>query len=200
MRSNCWKTRRADGAGEFDVYFDPEIGLMPRRIEEIRGGDAAELTNVLRLMDYEEVKPGLWFPTRIEEEGHGHGEIFTRNVYLVRSLEVNHDVADELFDLEFPAGTDVYDEILGASYNSADAAQNVAKDLALAETESSPEQLSADGRPPQSQPRQGGGSDAASRRGISGFGRNAVVVCALIGAACVVALVVIAVGRRRASQ
>ena len=104
------KGREAPQYLGYRVYCDPEIGFMPRRVEEIGTGERRELTRLVRLVDYKEIEPGLWFPNRLEVEGHSAGEIFVRNVWVTRSLMVTGPLPDDLFEMEFPPGTTVYDQ------------------------------------------------------------------------------------------
>jgi peroxiredoxin len=110
--------RAAEGpeALKYKVWVDPEMGFMPRQVDEIRTVHPKELTNRKRLMSYEEIKPGIWFPRKVEEEGHQGGAIFTHNIYVVSSLEVNERLPSGVFDVDFDPGAQVQDEVLGTSY------------------------------------------------------------------------------------
>jgi beta-lactamase regulating signal transducer with metallopeptidase domain len=92
---------------KYELWVDPETGFMPRQVDEISTVEPKELTRRVRLLSYEEIEEGVWFPKRVEEEGHQGGNIFTRNLYIVASLAVNKPVAAELFEMDFPPGTRV---------------------------------------------------------------------------------------------
>jgi len=93
------------------IYFSVEHGYTPVRYEYINGDQIAMVVDVHSL---EQVTEGLWFPSS--------GLIRSLNdeqstVYLASSrILVNQGLKKEYFDIDFPAGTKVYDETRGIRY------------------------------------------------------------------------------------
>ncbi|MGI6458736.1 MAG: hypothetical protein ACOX5J_01350 [Candidatus Hydrogenedentales bacterium] len=115
------RAQEAEEYLEYRIWFDPSNGFMPRVIEEYRLGKYAELTRRVHLLSYIEAAEGIWIPRQIREEGHQNGEIFARNVYETIAIHVNDGVVSEdLFKIDFPPETEVYDESLGGVRTSTD--------------------------------------------------------------------------------
>lgn len=106
----------------YRIYIDKAIGYMPRQIEEyVAERYGQEQSEVLKetktLSGYELTALGTWFPVQVTELTHRKsGEVKRRNVHVCESLEVGLSLDRNMFDIEFPAGTYVFDETTGLQY------------------------------------------------------------------------------------
>lgn len=95
----------------YKVYLDPEIGFLPRLYEEI--GTA---TIRRHFKSYQEIQPGIWYPSRVGEEVWKGNRIDRRNLYVIDIVKINSGLPPETFEINFPPGTLVWDEIAGIKY------------------------------------------------------------------------------------
>jgi len=100
------KTKRPWGS----VYFSVDHGYTPIRYDDWNGDDLVARFNVKSL---EKISGGLWFPKNGYREGPS-GE--KQTIYTTSKVSLNQGLSNEFFDFEFPAGTKIYDEILGLIY------------------------------------------------------------------------------------
>jgi hypothetical protein len=115
---NDFNTVRVDLLQEYTkqvvrrIYFSVDHGYAPVRFEYLNGPNVAGTVDVNSL---EEVKKGLWFPSRGVIKGTPEERM---NIYRATSkIIVNQSLKDEVFDIgAFPAGTRVEDEITGKTY------------------------------------------------------------------------------------
>jgi hypothetical protein len=123
-RSNPTATIRGNPFG-VRLFLDPDRGFMPTRIDLTYGDDPipqSRYTNELA-----EVLPGLWAPIR------SRVSVFVRDKnskyygqelgYLLAEVDqsrsqFNGDIDPSVFDLTFPAGVMVHDEIRNTSYRA----------------------------------------------------------------------------------
>ena len=108
--------RESTGTAYMRVYFSLDHGYTPVRYEYLSGPKPEAVAATVEVTSLEEVAPGLWFPSggamlipdHTDEEG---------NYYQASSkILVNQGLTDEHFDIEFPPGTKVTDEIKGTKY------------------------------------------------------------------------------------
>jgi len=105
-----WKTKKGRKLLTARVYFSVDHGYTPVRFEDTNGREAIFRVDVT---DLQKVSDGLWYPSRgrrklLEEER-------TYN-YEASRIVVNQGFGVEHFDIEFPAGTEVNDEINDREY------------------------------------------------------------------------------------
>lgn len=94
------------------VYFSVDHGYTPVRFEHMKGRNKVGSSTTVESLD--EVSEGLWFPSSGITTNHDSGLI---NAYqAIGPILVNQGLADEHFDIDFPAGTKVHDEIEGKEY------------------------------------------------------------------------------------
>jgi len=94
----------------YRVYFAVDHGYTPVRFEHTNGREVVYRVDVTKL---EEVAKGLWYPA----SGRlGSTKEDFSNVYEASKIIVNQGLAAEYFDIEFPPGTDVTDEISNKEY------------------------------------------------------------------------------------
>lgn len=93
------------------VCFSPEHNFAVVKIELFNGQKSAASFDVLEL---EEVKDGIWFPV------HGcrsdSSPEVPKNIIKVTSVVINQGLNKEYFDIEFPPGTRIINEISALSY------------------------------------------------------------------------------------
>lgn len=92
------------------VYFSVDHGYTPVRFEYMKNDKVSSFVNVTSL---EKVSDGLWYPKsgrvgRTQDKHH--------NVYTASKVIVNQGLDDDHFDIEFPPGTKVIDEITNMEY------------------------------------------------------------------------------------
>ena len=119
---NGFNTIRADiyrYTGETKVHtrgicFSPEHNFAIVKIELYSGPKSSVSFDVLEL---EEAKKGIWFPVhgcRSDSSGKGPKNIIKATSKVI----INQGLKKEYFDIEFPPGTQVNDEISGIRYVS----------------------------------------------------------------------------------
>jgi len=93
------------------IYFSPEHGFATVKIELYNGKEPVVAYDVLEL---KEVKDGIWFPVSGCIVAASPG--IPKNIYKATSVVINQGLKKEHFNIEFPAGTEVYDEVAGLRY------------------------------------------------------------------------------------
>ena len=93
------------------IYFSVDHGYTPIKYEYMRGPEVSISVVVTAL---QQVADGLWFPSGGIT---GSPDDKSSNVYSATGkIIVNKGLSDEVFDIEFPAGTKVNDEVKGTEY------------------------------------------------------------------------------------
>ena len=99
---------------EIRVYFSVDHGYTPIKYEAMSFSPAgSEPSFVVDVNELTEVSEGLWFPSS------GSMTIVQTNLintYRASSIVVNQGLTDSDFDIDFPPGTKVMDEVKGLSY------------------------------------------------------------------------------------
>lgn len=94
---------------QYKLYLDPALGYMPRRTEWLVKGKGLEGTT--RLLNYQEVAPGKWFPARIEMEPVPPPTAKRKRLGLcIAEFKLRPDMADGEFILQPAVGANVLDE------------------------------------------------------------------------------------------
>lgn len=101
---------------ELRVYFSVDHGYTPVKYEYMtHTGTASEPRYATIITSLEKVDDGLWFPSKgyyIDLSDN------LTNTYKATRIVVNQGLTDEYFDIEFPPGTRITNEISGLSYVS----------------------------------------------------------------------------------
>lgn len=125
MKINGFNTIRADVLQEVTkqvvlrIYFSVGHGYTPIRYEHIRlgrpeSGKLEIVAGTIEVNSLEEVAKGLWFPSGGTISSPDDKQM---NGYrAISEIVVNQGLTDEDFDIEFPPGTKVRDEIRDTEY------------------------------------------------------------------------------------
>ena len=116
-KANGFNTIRADLLQEWTkqvcmrVYFSVDHAYTPVRYEYMNGGKPSLTIEVDSL---EKVAKGLWFPSGgfIISDGRERVDAFQT----ISKTIVNQGLTDEHFDIDFPVGTEVRDDIKNTKY------------------------------------------------------------------------------------
>lgn len=120
----CWKitipSKREDII-DFVVLLDPLIGFCPRVIEE--NYNTHEKAYV-KFEDYKELKSGVWFPMKIAKHFYINAQEITGvkgftaldMEYNVSSISYDKVISSSQYEIAFPSGTEVLDEIDNTTY------------------------------------------------------------------------------------
>ncbi len=102
------KKEGEDWIGPETIYLDPARGYAIVRVEE-PSLDPTVLNNLLRVTALTEAEPFLWIPTQGASESRRSGQITYSWHCQVQSVKLNTNVPEELFSIDYPAGTMVSD-------------------------------------------------------------------------------------------
>ena len=93
------------------IYFSVEHGYTPIKIEKIN--NKGEVGFSATVDEPIEVSDNFWFPKRGRVQlGNDRHQI----CYKINQVKINQGLKDEIFDINFPPGTKVADEITGKQY------------------------------------------------------------------------------------
>ena len=98
------------------IYFSVDHGYTPIKYEDLSPSESGPKVNYLvDITALEKVSDNLWFPNKgyLKQVGTG-----LTNIYSATKILVNQGLTDEYFDIEFPPGTRITNEISGLSYVS----------------------------------------------------------------------------------
>jgi hypothetical protein len=100
------------GAVHRKMFLSVDHGYAPVRWQwlAVTDGTVQAEVDVLAL---KEISPGMWFPVKGTT---GHVNDPTRNIYEAKEVKLNQNLSKEHFDVEFPPGTAVIDEIANVQY------------------------------------------------------------------------------------
>jgi len=98
------------------VYFSVHHGYAPVRYEYMRGGEPGfeQVAFTVEVHSLEQVGEGLWFPSSGVINRTGDKQVDAWQA--TSKILVNQGLAEKDFDVEFPPGTKVQDEIKGVEY------------------------------------------------------------------------------------
>jgi hypothetical protein len=100
------------GAVHRKMFLSVDHGYAPVRWQWLHVSDGTVQAEV-DVLALKEVSPGMWFPVKGTT---GHVEDPTRNIYEAKEVKLNQNLSKEHFDVEFPPGTAVIDEIANVQY------------------------------------------------------------------------------------
>lgn len=121
---NGFNTIRAELLTESDkdkrvylrIYFSVDHGCTPVKYEHMTGGEreSNRVATALEVHSLEQVAEGLWFPSSglISSSDSKRANVYQA----IGKIVVNQGLTDEHFDIEFPPGTKVRDEIKDTEY------------------------------------------------------------------------------------
>ncbi len=96
------------------VYFSVDHGYTPIKYDYMANRETGpEPFSMVDVNSLEEVSKGLWFPSAGALKSAGSN---LTNIYRATNIVVNQGLTDEHFNMEFPPGTKVRDEIAGVTY------------------------------------------------------------------------------------
>jgi len=94
------------------IYFSVEHGYTPVKFEYIRNG--SEVSSTVEVTSLQKIADGLWFPSSgIMNHYHGMTKIEYK---AIGNIVINQGLKEEDFDIEFPTGTQVDDQVRGIKY------------------------------------------------------------------------------------
>jgi hypothetical protein len=94
------------------IYFSVDHGYTLVKLEHMKGPDMVALS--VNVGSLEEVANGLWFPDSGTFTIPGSDRVSTYQA--ISPIIVNQGLTDEHFDIDFPVGTKVHDEIQDREY------------------------------------------------------------------------------------
>lgn len=94
------------------IYFSVDHGYTPVKFEHMKGPDKVALS--VNVESLEEVAEGVWFPGSGTNTVPDSDRVGTYQA--ISPILVNQGLTDEHFDIDFPVGTEVYDEIQDKEY------------------------------------------------------------------------------------
>jgi hypothetical protein len=109
----------------YKIYFAVDYGYTPIRYEYMTG---PKVTGTIDVNSLQEVQKKLWLPSSglITSSDPNHR---TNGFRVIGKIRVNRGLKDKDFDIEFPPGTWVNDEIAGKMYTIKPAQEQVDKSL-----------------------------------------------------------------------
>ena len=113
IRADIYTYIEGTKAHSKSIYFSPEHNFTIVKIQLYNGKQAVVAYNVLEL---KEVKDGIWFP--VSGCITPSSPTIPKNIYKATSVVINQGLNKEYFDIEFPPGTRIFNEISGLSYVS----------------------------------------------------------------------------------
>ncbi len=98
------------------IYFSVDHGYTPIKYEDLSPSESGpEINFSVNVTSLEKVSDNLWFPSKGYLKQVGSGLI---NTYKATKIVVNQGLTDDYFDIKFPPGTRITNEISGLSYVS----------------------------------------------------------------------------------
>ncbi len=97
------------------VLFSVDHGFTPVKYEDLNVHTVAPIFTV-ETTSLQEVGPGLWFPGSGVMTNHRDTQGRSNVYQATGQIVVNQGLTIRHFDIDFPAGTEVYDEIKGTEY------------------------------------------------------------------------------------
>ena len=94
------------------IYFSVDHRYTPVKFEHMKGRGLVALS--VNVESLEEVANGVWFPVIGTFTIPGSDRVSTYQA--TGPILVNQGLTDEHFDIDFPVGTEVYDEIQDKEY------------------------------------------------------------------------------------
>ncbi len=112
-----WNGKKGDeGIAPERVFLDPTRGFAIICVEQPTG-DPAVLNSLLRVTELTPAAPNVWMPTNAVCEWRGrNGTLASSYHWQVHAVSVNTNPGDELFTIDFPAGTMVSDTRTGVGF------------------------------------------------------------------------------------
>jgi hypothetical protein len=97
------------------ICFSVKHGFMPVKYEYLNVY-TGEPTFTVEVTSSQEVRPGIWFPKSGLIKNHKDPHNWSNMYQATGPILVNQGLTDEQFDIDFPVGTEVHDEIQDRKY------------------------------------------------------------------------------------
>lgn len=111
----------ADG-NKGELWFDPQYNYLVRKTSTYRGEDGVYRIE-REVIAFREIRPGVFFPAAVEKRYSEKGKIHVTRSTRFKDVCINESIDPKIFQLKFPAGTTVVDDIKGYQYLSDEAEQ-----------------------------------------------------------------------------
>lgn len=106
IRADFVHPASTDKTPSLSIYFSTDHDYTPVRFEFPNFSGFVDVSELVKVSD------GLWFP----KSGRIHDKSEEGNIYKATKIVVNQGLTEEHFDIKFPYGTSVHDEIVGLEY------------------------------------------------------------------------------------
>lgn len=109
---------------EYKVWLDPNRGFAVLQRDHYIPKDYSKLWYRIRNLDFQDCGNGLWLPMKTEKtkclyKGYPEeqwGKTSLLSTFAVSKIQINEDLPDELFDIQYPDGTLIIDRVAGITY------------------------------------------------------------------------------------
>jgi hypothetical protein len=106
--------------GEFEIWFDPELNYLARRLTGEFSGLPSDSDQADRreseVLAFTEVSRAVYFPVHAETKFYAKDRLVHHDVVKFSNVKVNEPFPSDFFELPIPPGALVYDEIQGKEY------------------------------------------------------------------------------------
>jgi len=116
---DCIVIELIDPNGQREIWLDPKYNYLVRRTvydqPAVKGGLAAVRTERV-VTRFAEPVTGIFFPEEVQFTSAVNGKQDQSSTTVFSDIRINEPLPADVFDLPFPAGTEVDDSILGKRY------------------------------------------------------------------------------------
>ncbi len=112
------------GRTKVAVWLDPAVNHLIRKAIRTEETDQGQIVTEMTVEQFAEPKPGLFLPTKVTQRAKVGKAEFPGVTLTATDLRVNESIPPATFQLAFPVGTRVSDQIRGTTYTvTADGSQ-----------------------------------------------------------------------------
>jgi hypothetical protein len=105
----------------FEWWFDPQVNYLVRKMAgELNAREAAGQKTEHVVSKFREAAPGIFFPERVERRFYKDGKQISLSIAAFTEIQVNPSLPQGIFELRFPPGIMVADQIQGKMFKTDD--------------------------------------------------------------------------------
>jgi len=119
-----------------EIWFDPQINYLVRKeivtVPLGRGKLLKQLRQENQVTQVKEVLPGIFFPEKMESQVYVDNQLVSTQLATFSDIRVNHPLPADTFQLRFPRGVQLVNQIQGKEYKSDENGDSIGSSRPLA--------------------------------------------------------------------
>ncbi len=116
IKLSCKFLDELGNPADLELWFDPSVNYLVRKMSLRYGQSAPRNRLICEVLAFSEAEPGIYFPEKCSIHLYEGQTLLSNSLVTLSKIEVNQAIPGNVFNLEIPKGTTLYDAISGTQY------------------------------------------------------------------------------------